>query len=188
LKPRPPAYWVWQPYSTERGVAFATEFEGLSGDVQRKVLLGEKLRRLPKITVTATTSGRFYDVLGAPVGILFVAPVLRRVLETPGIHAQFVPVSVRGQSKKVYYLTNVLDTISAIDLEKSSYDVFEGTDAISKIHRLRLRPIPADAPPVFHAAEDPPMTFVSEELHRRLTQASEHAGVFTSAEKFRNEY
>ena len=183
------SHWIWEPYSTERGMAFATEIAGLDGEVQRRVLRGEPLDRIRKLTVTETTAGRFYDVLGPPVGVLFVSPALRQVLEeSPGGHFQFVPPDVRGQPELRYFLVNVLDTVPAIDLERSKVEVFPGTDAIRRIQLLRLRPIPPDAPPIFHAAEDPTMILVSDDLQRRLARASRHPGVLKPADKYRNEY
>jgi hypothetical protein len=183
------SHWVWSPYSTERGLAFAVRITGLAPEVQRKVLRGEPLGRSPRISVTETTPGRFRDVLGAPVGILFVAPALREVLEeSGGGRLEFASTSVRGHPELRYFMVNVLDTVPAIDLDRSKYEVFPGTDAIRRIQLLRLRAIPASAPPIFHAAEDPPMILVSDDLKRRLSGASDHPGVLVRADKYRNEY
>jgi hypothetical protein len=78
---QPTSHWIWEPYSTERGMAFVTGMDGLDGDIQRRVLRGEALERSPELTVTEMTKGRLYDVLGVPTGILFVAPVLKGVLD-----------------------------------------------------------------------------------------------------------
>jgi hypothetical protein len=154
------------------------------GDLQRKVLRGEPLDPVPDLTVTETTPGRFYDVLGVPVGILFVSPAIRKVLEQTSGRFQLVPTAVRGEPQLRYFMTNVLDTVPAIDLDKSKYEVFPGTSAIRRIHRLRLRPIPPDAPPTFHAAEDPTLILVSDDLKRRLSRASKHPGLLTRADKY----
>lgn len=182
-------HWIWQPHSTERGKAFVTEMSGLDSEQQLHMLRGERLSPVPKAVIKEVTPGRFSDHLGNYVGILLVSPVLRRVLEeSSGAHLQFVPVSVRGKPELKYFGVNVLDSVPALDLERSKITRLPGASGIDRILRFALRPIPDDAPPIFHVAEDPTMILVDDELRRRLAAASTHPGMLTPAQKYRNEF
>jgi hypothetical protein len=180
--------WVWSPHSTVRGMAFVTELSGLSDDQRRKLHRGEIISPMPRITIEDFTSGRFYDQLGAYIGINLVSPVLREVLEDiDGANLQFILARVRSEPDLNYFAINVLDTVPAIDLKRSKYDTFD-SGGIRKIDKLVPRPIPANAPPIFHAAEDISLILVNDDLRRRLVAASKHPGVLTPVEKYRNQF
>jgi hypothetical protein len=179
-------HWVWEPYSTERGMAFATEISGLTDEQLPKVERGERLARVPRIVIAETTPGRFYDQLGSYTVILFVSPALRKVLEeTPGTNIQFIPARVRGKGDLRYDAVNVLDKAPALDLEKSKVTRLPGSTGIDRILRFVARPIPETAPPIFHVAEEPTLVLVRDDLKSRLEAASDHAGRFTPINKYR---
>jgi hypothetical protein len=183
-------YWIWEPYSTVRGMAFVTELIGWDAEQDDWLFGGRRLAEIPRLSVRSMTPGRFYDLLGTyRAAALLVSPVLRRVLEeTPRANLQFVPVSVRGKPELKYFLVNVIEVFPALDLDKSKYDTFPEGDAVSRIRKFVLRPMPEDAPPIFHVAEDPPLVMVKNDLRRRLAAVTKHPGVFTPAEKYRNEF
>ena len=115
--------------------------------------------------------------------------MLRDVLEnTPSAHLQFLPVRLAEDHDARYFAVNVLDSHPAIDRERSRYDVHEGTDIISRFEKLVLRRIAGDAPPIFHAAEQPAYLLVNKDVHDRLVTASKTPGVLTPAEDYRNTY
>jgi hypothetical protein len=165
-------------------MAFVTELSGLSDERRRKLYFGERLNPSPRIIIEDFKPGRFYDQLGAYTGILLVSNVLREVLlATAGASLQFIPVKMRDDSGLKYFIVNVLDTVPALDLERSGYDTFPG-GGIESIHKLVLRRIPSNAPPIFHAAEHTTLILVNDELRRRLEKASKHPGVFIPTSKY----
>ena len=187
-------YWVWSPYCGERGKAFVNCSVGMNAANGRRLLLGEKLPRAPRV-LAMYTGKLLTDALGAYTGWLILAPNLVRVLQAAGARLQLLPLGVARmlhfeppmcaeEIEMKYVIANVLDTIPALDLERSKTTMYEGTDAIAHITRLKLRPIPADAPPIFHVAEYPVLVLVRDDLRQQLQAASPHPGVFTAAEKY----
>lgn len=184
-----PKYWVWYPQGSERGKAFVTEMGGLSSEQHLRLLRGESLSPIPKVVIKGVTPGRFLDHLGNYLGILLVSPVLRRVLEeSSGVHLQFIPVSIRGKPELKYFGVNVLDSVPALDLDRSKVTRLPGASGIDRILSFALRTIPDDAPPIFHVAEDTTLILVNDELCRRLAATSASPGVLTPAEKYKNEF
>jgi hypothetical protein len=182
-------FWVWSPYSTMPGVAFVTKLSGLSNEQSQKLYRGEFITPVPHILIEDYIKGRFYDQLGAYIGVILVSPVLRKVLDvTVGTKLQFIPVDIRGKSDLEYFAVNVLDTVPALDMELSKFDTFSESGGIRRIEKLVLRPIPANSAPIFHAAEDISLILVSDELRGRLVAASKHPGVLTPVEQYRNEF
>lgn len=182
-------FWIWSPYSTVRGMAFVTELSGLTAGHRQKLYSGKKISPQPRVVVEGFKAGKFYDQLGAYTGVvMLVSDVLREVLEAAeGARLQFIPVTVSGKQDLKYFVVNVLDTLPAIDLDQSKYDAYPDGD-IRRIDKLVLRSIPADAPPIFRAAEKTALILVNDELHSRLAAASKHPGVLVAAAKYKNEF
>ncbi|MBL0220290.1 MAG: hypothetical protein IPQ07_41275 [Myxococcales bacterium] len=180
-------FWVWSAYATQAGTAFVTEIGGLRDADTRRLLGGEKLARIPRLVVQRFEPGRFTDALGAYIGLLLLAPVLVEVLQAAGARLQLVPIGVAAQPELAYAIANVLEHVPALDLERSKLTRFAGTDVIDRVSHLALRPIAADAPPIFHAAEHPLLVVVNDELRQRLQAASPHPGVLTPVEEWRND-
>jgi hypothetical protein len=82
----------------------------------------------------------------------------------------------------------VLDSVPALDLERSKFTRLPGASGIDRILSFALRTIPDDAPPIFHVAEDTTLILVNDDLRRRLVVASKYPGVLPPAEKYRNEF
>lgn len=181
-------FWVWSPYAGEPGFVFVTEIAGLRDAATRQLLGGEPLARMPRLTVRSSEPGEFTDALGAYIGLLVLAPVLVDVLQAAGARLQLVPVAVPGRPDLQYMIANVLDRVAAIDLARSTLTTFPGTDIIARVSHLALRPIAADAPPIFHAAEHPLLVLVNDDLRQRLQAASAHPGVLTPVEEWRNDH
>jgi hypothetical protein len=168
-------------------MAFATQIKQLDTEVQRKIERGARLDPVPRVVIAETTAGRFYDQLGSYTMILFVSPTLRVVIEqTSGAHVQWIPTTVRGRPELRYDAVNVLDTIPALDLDRSKVTHLPGSTAIDRILSFRLRTLAADAPPIFHVAEAPTFVLVRDDLRAELETASDHPGRLTPAEKYRS--
>jgi Immunity protein family (Imm11) len=181
--------WVWVPYSTERGRAFVTELAGLGDTGIGRLLKGEPFARVPRLVASQFETGRFVDNLGAYIGVHLVSPVLADVLK--GLaqdHVQLLPVSIKGRPELKYFAVNVLDSVPLLDRDRSKFRTFTGSDAIARVSRLALRPLPPEAPPIFHLAEHPVLVLVNDELRRALEAASRYPGVLTPASKWRDEY
>jgi hypothetical protein len=182
-------HWVWESYPPVRGSGGATDIAGLDAAVHTKLVQGARLTRIPHLVVRETASGRFRDELGSYAGVHLVSPTIRAVLEdTPNAHLQLIPISLMGRRDLKYFAVNILDSYSALDLERSRYDLHEGTELISRIRKFAQRKIPDDAPPIFHVAEHPVLVLVNADVHDRLLAASKHPGVLTPAEAYRNVY
>lgn len=179
-------HWVWQPYSTEPGMAFATRIEGMEADEYGKLIRGERLDPKIQLVVKELIPGRLTDQLGSAWGGIFVSPVLRAVLEAEAsANIQFIPVRVTRHSAHPYFSVNVLDSLPVLDLERSKYTLYEGTNELQTLSKLVLRKLPPDAPAIFHMAEEPVIVLVSADLHRRLHEASDSPGRFVPVEKFK---
>lgn len=178
-------FWIWAPYSGEPGIAFVTEISGLDDDSGR-LLRGEPLPDRLRPVVEQCDPGTFTDMLGSYTGLPILAPNLVAVLQAAGARIALVPLTVPEEPGRDYAIVNVLDTVPTLDLAASTLTMFEGTDVIDRITHLVLQPIPADAPPIFHAAEHPVLILVNDALRRQLQAASDHPGVLTPVGKWRN--
>jgi hypothetical protein len=182
-------FWIWSPYSTVQGMAFVTELSGLSDGQLRKLYRGEEVTPTPDILIENFEPGHFYDQLGAYIGILLVSPVLQAVLQAHnGARLQFIPAHIRDQVNLSYFVVNVLDTVPALDLDRSQYETFDESDIIRKINQFILRSIPNDAPSIFHVAEDRSLILVRDELYHQLTNVSKYPGILTPVEEYQNEF
>ena len=178
-------FWVWAPYSGEPGTAFVTEIFGLDDDAGR-LLRGEAVPGMPQPFVEQCDPGTYTDMFGSYTGLLILAPALVAVLQAAGARLQLIPLAIPGQPACDYAIVNVLDTVPALDVAASTLTMFDGTDVIDRITHLVLQPIPADAPPIFHAAEHQVLILVNDALRRALEAASDHPGVLTPVGKWRN--
>ncbi len=179
-------YWVWGGYSVEPGLAFVTEIAGLESADARRLLVGEPLDPMPRLTVRQVEPGEFTDALGGYLGLLLLVPPLADVLQTAGANVQWIPLAVARRPRLQYAIANVLERVPAIDVARSKVTTFAGTDVFDRIEHLALASIPSDAPPIFHVAEHPVLVLVNDELRRRLQAASESPGVLTPVEAWRN--
>jgi hypothetical protein len=181
--------WVWRPYSRQRGHAFVTELRGLGNDGARRLLKGERFASAPRLVATGVEPGRFVDNLGAYIGVHLLTLVLADVLRGfEHAELQLLPVTIKSEPELSYFALNVLGSVALLDREHSRFSTFAGTDRIERVTRLKLRPLPASAPPIFHLAEHPVLILVNDEVCRALQAASRNPGVLTPAEKWRNEY
>jgi hypothetical protein len=179
------SHWVWAGYSGEPGLAFVTQWGGLPDEDGRKLLNGQALDPLPQPSVRRHEPGTFTGALGDSTGFLVLAPELVAVLQAAGARLQLVPVTVPRQPQLQYAIANVLDSVPALDMEGSKLSTFAGTDVIDRITKLALRPLPADAPGIFHVAEHPVLVLVNDALRQQLQAASPQPGVFTRVEAWR---
>ncbi len=186
MNARKPQFWVWSGYSGEPGMAFVTEFGGLSSADSRKLLNGQPLDAVPRPTVRRHEPGEFTDMLGDSIGLLLLGPVLVGALQGAGARLQLVPLAVPRRPELQYAIANVLDSVPALDRERSKLTTFIDTDVIDRITRLALRPMPADAPAIFHVAEHPVLVLVNDALRQQLQAASRHPGVLTRVQEWRN--
>jgi hypothetical protein len=178
--------WVWTPSSTVRGRAFITELRGLGRDGDRKLIVGERFSRVPRLVAFADTRGRFVDNVGAYIGVHIVTPALADVLTSCAANVQLLPVSIAGQPKLRYFAVNVLASVALLDRKRSTLTVFPGTKVISHVSRLALKPVSADLPPIFHLTENPVLILVTDELRRALQAASRFPGTLEPAAAWRS--
>lgn len=179
-------HWIWDGYSPGAGYAFAESVDGPPAEAQERILAGTPLQEpLPEMRVTALSEGALPDALASVVDVLLVSDALRAVLdEHVPAGVQYLPGRVKG-TRAGYWGVNATARVAAMDRAKSEFETYAGTEAMSRVRRLVLRPIPADAPALFHLEEISQLLLVSDALRRALEAASESAGVFTSPDEWR---
>jgi hypothetical protein len=83
---------------------------------------------------------RFTDYLSNDMGWFLISKRFRNIIEELGVKAQFLPVNLvnleNNQRLDEYVVVNVLDVVDAINLDRSTYTVFEMED--EKIYNITL--------------------------------------------------
>jgi hypothetical protein len=179
-------HWIWDGYSPGGAYAFAESVGGLPDAAQEAVLFGRPLDEpLPAMRVTALSPGALPDTLATVVDVLLVSDTLRAVLrEHVPDGVQHLPARVPGADGE-YWGVNATARVAALDREKSELENYPGTEAVRRVRRLVLRPIPADAPALFHLEEIPQLLLVSDALRKALQAASKSAGEFQAPEEWK---
>lgn len=181
-------HWIWDGYEAGDGYAFAESQAGLTPEQQHALLVGTPLDEpLPEVRVTALSPGRLPDAMASAFNALLVSDALRAVLAAHVPHGvQYLPASLEGKEEAgPWWAVNATVHVAAMDREGSEYETFPGTEAMRRVRRLALRPVPEDAPALFHLEEIPQLLVVSDGLRRALEAAGGAPGVFQAPEAWR---
>jgi hypothetical protein len=176
-------YWVWNDYGVDHDeFAFARRQTGITGEQIRQLWSGNPLPApLPKPRLDEMTVGDLSDLLSSNIHWV-VSDELLAVLEATDVKLQVIPVKVVGEKRK-YQIANILERVPCLDETKSKIRRWKELDnAIRSIRKLVLKPIPADAPPVFHVAEFPLLVLVRDDLRQAMLAACKAPGRFVEAE------
>jgi hypothetical protein len=180
-------HWIWDGYSPGAGYAFAESQKGLSPEQQRAILLGTPLDEpLPEVRVTAFSAGKLPDVMASAFYPLLVSDAVRKVVEEQvpeGV--QYLPAKLEGKRAGTWWALNATGRVAAVDLKKSEYDTYAGSQDIRRVKRLVLKPVPADAPALFHLGEIPHVLVVSDAFRRAVEKAGDAVGVFQDPDEWR---
>jgi hypothetical protein len=181
-------YQVWEAYYPGSGFASVEEIAGLTDEQERAIFLGTPLPLpLPRITLKRLTRGKMPDALGTVTASRLVSARLREVIEAccpQGI--QFIPAVASKSAKMHHFMANITLHYAGFDRERSQYRAFaDPPHAICAIKKMVLRPIPEDAPAIFHLQEIPAVILVRDDLRRAMQSVSSSAGSFTVADRYR---
>jgi hypothetical protein len=153
-------YLVWQDYTPGHEFASVQEEEGLELEEKQDVRWGRPVQDPPeRIAIRTLTPGEIPDVMSSGWGGLYLSPAAKRIVETHARpeHVQFIPATFAphlGEADHARWLLNVTATGAYVDREASDYDAStRNPDVIRTIRRLVLKPVPRDAPAVFHMEE-----------------------------------
>jgi hypothetical protein len=157
-------------------------------DAYAHVVRGEPIPRpLPTIRIGGLDGTPIPDALGGPFGCMIVRSNLLEVLESEsGARLQLVPVRVAGMRVR-YTLANVLSHVACIDPKRSRMKRDRKDRRIESVDKLALRPLPTDAPGLFHLAELPIVLLVRDSLRARMQAESATPGKFSAVEDFQLE-
>ena len=177
---------VWQDWMPGDGYAWAIAFDSLSDRDQDAIFFGRRLSEpLPSPTVSELTEGELGDLVGSGASLLIVSPSLRRVLDREaGSATQLIPVEIDGHPDAGYAIVNVLTELDLLDRDRSSCSRDED-GLLMGVRSLALRPVPADAPPIFRLVEPAGVVVVERELREALEAAATSPGRFVPVEDFR---
>lgn len=180
-------YQVWDAYYPGSGFASVEEMSGLTDEQESVIFLGRPLAQpLPGIAIKKLSKGKMPDALGTFTSSRLVSAKLRDVIEKScpqGI--QFIPATLPRQRKPLYFMANIILHVACFDRERSQYQAFADPPyAIRAVKKLILKPIPQDAPPIFHLAEIPAVILVRNDLCRAMQSASSSPGSFTIVDQF----
>ena|SRR5262245_20680607 len=180
-------YQLWDCYYPGSGFAFAEQQKGLSYEQQNQILFGQRLADpLPTVTITRLSRGKLPDLLGAAWTSYIVATVLRDLLEEFCAEAaQFIPVRIARRPRARYWIANILNSLPCFDPKRSEYTThLHPPYPIHTLQKLVLKPIPPDAPAVFHIEELPDVLMVRDDLRERMQAASSSPGRFIRVEEY----
>jgi hypothetical protein len=177
--------WIWRPYTAGEGFAYAYEAEW-NDFPYRSVVIGEPVSEpFPEVTFGRFShEGPLPDALGGPFGCVIAAPNLRELLtRESGAPIQWIPVKLRRRSSPPYAIANVLMRLPCLDEQRSQLTRDE-EGFVDAVTRLALRPLPADAPGIFHLAEMRSVLVVQEQLRRQMEATSPSPGRFIAVDEY----
>lgn len=183
-----PECWIWRPYVNGEGFAYADEVDGLDLPFYRSIVIGKPAPEpFPGIVIGHFSDGPIPDALGGPFGCMIVRPNLRQLLEREsGAPIQFIPVKVRGRAKDPYAIANVLARVACLDERRSRLERDpDSPEIIASVAKLVLRPLPEDAPGVFHLDELPSVLLVRDRMRARMEEVSPSPGKFVGVGEFK---
>jgi len=181
-------HFIWKGYFPGSGYAFAESQEGLTSEQTIAMRVGTKLPEpLPKVTITRLSEGELPDLLESVWASKVVSAKLKGVLEKNCPKCiQYIPVKLEEYPNLKYWIANVLTSIPCLDREKSKVTTSpQPPHAVRRVSKLVLKPIPGDAPALFHMEELPAAILVSANLRQALESASESAGEFIVVKEYR---
>ena len=181
-------YQVWDAYYPGSGFASVEEIGDLTDEQERAIFFGRPLvPPLPRITIKKLTKGKMPDTLGTVTASRLVSARLRAVLE------KFCPVGIQFSratsprfTKTRYFMANITMHLACFDRDRSQYRTFSDPPyAIHAVKKMVLKPIPQDAPAVFHLEEMPAVILVHDgALCREMQSVSSSPGTFTKVDHY----
>jgi hypothetical protein len=180
-------YQVWDAYYPGSGFASVEEMTGITDEQENEVFFGTPIPEpLPVVSITRLSEGEMPDALGTFTASRLTSMTLREPIERFCPECiQFVPVRLPGRRDPTYFLLNITSHFACFDRNRSEFKAYEDPPhAIRTVRKLVLKPIPQEAPAVFHLAEIPGVILVRDDLRTEMQAVSSSAGTFTPTAEF----
>ena len=181
-------YRIWKGHFPGSGFAFAERQEGLSAQQELDIFFGTPLAEpLPQGTITTLSPGTLPDRLESAWSSVMVSARLKAVVERhcPEI-IQYIPITLAAHPQTPYWIANLLYEITCFDWERSVFKTYdEPPRALRKVSKMRLKPLPADAPALFRLEEITEVLLVRDDLREALETLGVSGGYFVKVDDYR---